>query len=136
VLRVLAPVHSKSFLAKIITNRWVRVTDAGKREIIEYVQIMINLAVGLLFSGTLVSYHSFFMETIVTITYQLNLLSLNWAVDLPDYSAFLKESESVHMVTTLLYLVFGLIGLSTQIALTLDLISLFSYPFKALMVFC
>jgi hypothetical protein len=136
VLRVLAPVHSKSSLAKIITNRWVRVTDAGKREIIEYVQIMINLAVGLLFSGTLVSYHSFFMETIVTITYQLNLLSLNWAVDLPDYSAFLKESESVHMVTSLLYLVFGLIGLSTQIALSLDLISLFSYPFKALMVFC
>ena len=31
VLRVLCPVQSKSALAQNITNRWVRVTDAGKR---------------------------------------------------------------------------------------------------------
>ena len=95
-------------------------------------QILINLVVGVVFSETLIGYHYFFVETIVTITYQLHLLSLNWAIDLPDYSAFLKESEAVRMVTLLVYLLFGLIGLSTQIALTLDLISLFSYPFRAM----
>ena len=136
VLRLLSPVQSKSALARTITNRWVRVTDAGKREIIEYVQILINLIVGIAFSETLIGYHYFFVETIVTITYQLHLLSLNWAIDLPDYSAFLKESEAVHMITLLVYLLFGLIGLSNQIALTLDLISLFSYPFRALRRFC
>jgi hypothetical protein len=79
-----------------------------------------------------VAYHCFFVETIVTITYQLHLLSLNWAVELPDYSAYLSESEALKMVTALFYLLFGLIGLSTQITLTLDLISIFSYPFRAL----
>ena len=136
VLRIISPFQSKSALAKNITNRWVRVTDAGKREIIEYIQIMINLMIGFIFSETLISYHYFFVETIVTITYQLHLLSLNWAVDLPDYSAYLKESEAVRMITILFYLLFGFIGLSTQISLTLDLISVFSYPFRALRRFC
>ena len=92
--------------------------------------------IGLIFSETLISYHYFFVETIVTITYQLHLLSLNWAVDLPDYSAYLKDSEAVRMITVLLYLLFGFIGLSTQISLTIDLISVFSYPFRALRRFC
>lgn len=77
-------------------------------------------------------YHTFFVETIVTITYQLHLLSLNWVIDLPDYSAYLKESEGIKIITILFYLLFGFIGLSTQISFTLDLISIFSYPFKAM----
>lgn len=36
------------------------------------------------------------------------------------------------MITTFFYFLFGLIGLSTQISFTLDLISIFSYPFRAL----
>ena len=92
--------------------------------------------IGLVFSESLISYHYFFVETIVTITYQLHLLSLNWVIDLPDYSAYLKESEAVKITTTLFYLLFGFIGLSTQISLTLDLISVFSYPFRALKRFC
>ena len=136
VLRVVAPARRKSALAKNIINRWVRVTDAGKREIIEYVQIMINLLIGIVFSEYLISYHCFFVETIVTITYQLHLLSLNWAIDLPDYSAFIKDSEAIKMITVLFYLLFGFIGLSTQIAFTLDIINIFSYPFRALRRFC
>jgi len=31
VLRMIGPVKGKSALARNITNRWVRVTDAGKR---------------------------------------------------------------------------------------------------------
>ena len=34
VLRVMRPFQRKSALARNITDRWVRVTDAGKREII------------------------------------------------------------------------------------------------------
>jgi hypothetical protein len=93
---------------------------------------MINLILGVAFSGCLITYQSFFVETIVTITYQLHLLSLNWAVDLPDYSTVLQESEAFQMITTFFYFLFGLIGLSTQISFTLDLISIFSYPFRAL----
>lgn len=131
-LRVMGPMKSKSALAKNIINRWVRVSDSGKREVIEYVQIMINLIIGVMFSDYLIGYHCFFVETIVTITFQLHLLSLNWAVDLPDYSAYLKESEAVKMITILFYVIFGFIGISTQISFTLDLISVFSYPFRAL----
>lgn len=98
--------------------------------------MIVNLFIGIAFSETFVVYHSFLVETIVTISYQLHLLSLNWVVDLPDYSAYLKESESVKMITTLFYLLFGFIGLSTQISFTLDLISIFSYPFRALRRFC
>lgn len=131
-VRMMGKARGSSQLAGNMVTRWVRVSDAGKREIIEYLQVMINVLLGLAFSEYLVSYHFFLVETIVTITYQLHLLSLNWAVDLPDYSAFLKESEAVRIVTVLLYLLFGFIGLSTQVALTLDLISIFSYPFRAL----
>jgi len=136
VLKVLKPVQNKSKLARIMTNRWVRVTDSGKREIIEFVQIMINLVIGVAFSGSLIASQSFFVETIVTITYQLHLVSLNWAVDLPDYSTVLQESEAFQMFTTFFYFLFGLIGLSTQISFTLDLISIFSYPFRALKRAC
>lgn len=31
VVRMLKPFQSKSKLARIMTNRWVRVTDSGKR---------------------------------------------------------------------------------------------------------
>lgn len=31
VLRMISPVQSKSALGRNLTNRWVRVTDAGKR---------------------------------------------------------------------------------------------------------
>ena len=31
VLRMLKPFQNKSKLARILTNRWVRVTDSGKR---------------------------------------------------------------------------------------------------------
>ena len=31
VLRMLRPFQNKSKLARIMTNRWVRVTDSGKR---------------------------------------------------------------------------------------------------------
>lgn len=136
VLRLLGSVRNKSYLAKNISARWLKVMDSGKREIIEYLQIVINLVIGVLFGKALLEYHSFLVETIVTITYQLHLLSLNWAVDLPDYSAYLKGSEAVRMVTVLLYLLFGWIGLSTQISFTLDLISVFSYPFRAMRRFC
>lgn len=136
VLRLLRSVCNKSYLANHINARWLKVMDSGKREIIEYLQILINLAIGVLFGKTLLEYHSFLVETMVTITYQLHLLSLNWAVDLPDYSAYLKGSEAVRMVTVLLYLLFGCIGLSAQISFTLDLISVFSYPFRAMHRFC
>lgn len=132
VMRILRPVQKKSRLAMNLKSRWNRVTDSGKRDIIEYIQIMINLLIGLLFSADLMAYHCFFIQTIVTITYQLHLLSLNWAIDLPDYSVYLKDSEAVKMITILFYLLFGFIGLSTQISFTLDLISIFSYPFRAL----
>lgn len=36
------------------------------------------------------------------------------------------------MIATFFYFLFGLIGLSTQLSFTLDLISIFSYPFRAL----
>lgn len=36
------------------------------------------------------------------------------------------------MITGLLCLIFGYLGLSTQISFTLDLVSFFSYPFRAL----
>lgn len=132
VLRLLCLVQERSYLAKNITSRWRRVADSEKREIIEYIQMIINLFIGALFSKTLLEYHSFLVETIVTITYELNLLSLNWALDLPDYSAYLKDSEAIKMITVLLYLLFGCIGLSTQISFTLDLISVFSYPFRVM----
>ena len=132
ILKLIAPFQQKSALAKIFTSRWVRVADSGKREILEYLQITVNLAFGLVLCDWIIGYHCFFVETMVAITYQLHLLSLNWAVDLPDYSAFLKESEAVRMVTILFYLLFGFMGLSTQIAFTLDLISVFSYPFRVL----
>ena len=132
ILRLIAPAQKKSALAKNFINRWVRVIDSGKREILEYIQIIVNLFLGLALCDWIIGYHCFFVETIVTITYQLHLLSLNWAIDLPDYSAYLKDSEAVRMVTILFYLLFGLMGLSTQVAFTLDLISIFSYPFKAL----
>ena len=61
VLRIITPFQRKSALAKNITDRWVRVTDAGKKEIIEYIQIMINLVIGFVFSETLISYHYFFV---------------------------------------------------------------------------
>ena len=131
-LKLVHPFQNKSALAQNFITRWVRVTDAGKKEVVEYVQILINLLIGLIFSGYLVGYHCFFVETIVTITYQLHLLSLNWAIDLPDYSAYLMDSEAVKLVTVLFFLLFGLAGLSTQLSLTLDIISIFSYPFRAM----
>lgn len=136
VLRLLKRVQNKSQLAHNIIGKWLRVTDSGKKEIIEYLQIIINLVIGVLLADYLLGFHVFFVETIVTITYQLHLLSLNWAVYLPDYSAYLKDSEAVRLITTLFYLLFGCIGLSTQVAFTLDLISVFSYPFRALRRFC
>lgn len=129
---VLAPWQKKSKLSQNIINRWVRVAEGGKREILEYIQIMVNIMIGVMFSTALMPYHCYLIETIVTITYQLHLLSLNWAVEIPDYSTYLKDSEAVRMITILFYLLFGLIGLSTQISFTLDLISLFSYPFRAM----
>ena len=132
LLRLLTPWQRKSLLAKNITARWVRVTDSGKREIIEYLQIMINLIIGISFSEFLTGYHCFVVQTIITITYQLHLLSLNWAVELPDYSTYLRDSEALQMITTFFYLLCGFVGLSTQISFTLDLILIFSYPFRAL----
>jgi hypothetical protein len=75
-------------------------------------------------------HHSFLIRTIVTISFQLHLICLNWAVDLPDYSAYLNDSESFKMVTHLLCQLFGYLGLSTQMCFTVDLVSLFSFPFK------
>ena len=129
---VLRPWQKKSKLSKNIINRWSRVADAGKREILEYIQVIVNIVLGASFSAVLLPYHCYLIETIVTVTYQLHLLSLNWAVEIPDYSAYLKDSEAVRMITILLYLLFGFLGLSTQISFTLDLISLFSYPFRAM----
>jgi len=92
VLRLLKRVQHNSQLARNIAGKWLRVADSGKREILEYLQIIVNLIAGVLLADSLLGYHSFFVETIVTITYQLHLLSLNWAVDLPDYSTYLKDS--------------------------------------------
>ena len=57
--------------------------------------MILNLALGLMFAESLALYHTFLVETIVTISYQLHLFSLNWVIDVPDYSAYLKESESM-----------------------------------------
>lgn len=94
------------------------------------------MVLGLLLTRCLVSYHSFLIRTIVTISFQLHLISLNWVVDLPDYSAYLNDSESFKLVTVLLCLLFGYLGLSTQISFILDLISIFSYPFRAFRRIC
>ena len=94
------------------------------------------MILGLLLTKWLVSYHSFLIKTIVTISFQLHLISLNWVVDLPDYSAYLNDSESFKLVTVLLCLLFGYLGLSTQISFILDLISIFSYPFRAFRRLC
>lgn len=136
VLRLLKRVQNKSQLAQNLIGKWLRVADSGKKEIIEYLQIIVNLVIGVLLADYLLGYHTFFIETIVTITYQLHLLSLNWVVDLPDYSAYLQDSEAVKLIATLFYLLFGCIGISTQIAFTLDLISVFSYPFRVLRRLC
>jgi hypothetical protein len=98
--------------------------------------MILNVFLGVMFAESLALYHTFLVETIVTISYQLHLLSLNWVIDVPDYSAYLKESESIKMIFALLYLLFGYIGISTQISFTLDLISVFSYPFRAMRRFC
>lgn len=99
-------------------------------------QILVNIILGVLFTKFFASYHSFIIKTIVTVSFQLHLLSLNWAVDLPDYSAYLNDSESFKMITGLLCLIFGYLGLSTQICYILDLISIFSYPFRLLRRLC
>lgn len=99
-------------------------------------QIIVNIILGFLLTKCLVSYHSFLIKAIVTISYQLHLFSLNWAIDIPDYSAYLNDSESFKMITSLLCLLFGYLGLSTQISFMLDLISIFSYPFRAFSTAC
>ena len=75
-------------------------------------------------------HHSYLIRAIVAISFQLHFICLNWAVDLPDYSAYLNDSESFKLVTHLLCLLFGYLGLSTQISFTLDLLCLFSFPFR------
>lgn len=91
---------------------------------------------GLFLTKYLLSYNSFLIKTIVTISYQLHLISLNWVVDIPDYSAYLNDSESFKMITGLLCLLFAYLGLSSQISFIVDLISIFSYPFRALRRIC
>ena len=132
LLALLAPLCSKSELASNLSKRWTQATYSDKREMQEYVKILTNMLLGMIFSEWLIDYHCYLVEAIVTITYQLLLLSSNWAIDLPDYSAFLKESEAIKMITILFYLVLGLLGLSTQMAFTIDLLKIFSYPFRAL----
>jgi hypothetical protein len=76
------------------------------------------------------------IKTIVTISYQLHLISLNWVADIPDYSLYLNDSESFKMITGILCLLFGYLGLSTQFSFIVDLISIFSYPLRAVKIIC
>lgn len=79
---------------------------------------------GMLLSRYCAYYHSYLIKTIITISFQLNFLCLNWVVDLPDYSTYLNDSELFTIVTHSLCVLFGYLGLSTQMSFTLDLVAL------------
>ena len=131
IMLVLAPVSNRSSLANNISQKWLAAPQ-GKKEAVGYLQIIVNIVIGVICTQLLASYHSFFIETIVSVSFQLHLISLNWVADIPDYSAYLNDSESLKMVAGLLCLVFGYLGLSTLISFMLDLILVFSYPFKVM----
>ena len=98
VVLVLNYLKAKSCLARNITKRWIKVLEAGKRQILQYIPIIVNIILGLYLTKYLLSYHSFLIKTIVTISYQLHLISLNWVVDIPDYSAYLNDICSLPLV--------------------------------------
>jgi hypothetical protein len=135
-LLLLNPISKQSSLAKNLSAKWSSVAAKGSSEVGGYLQIVFNIVVGVLCSKLLASYHSFLIKTIVTISFQLHLLSLNWVADLPDYSAFFNDSEAFKLITGLLCLVFGYLGLSTLISFILDIILVFSYPFRVMRTVC
>ena len=99
-------------------------------------QIIINLILGILLTHYCAYYHSYLIKTIVTLSFQLNFLCLNWAVDLPDYSTHLNHSELFAVVTHSLCVLFGYLGLSTQICFILDLVALIACPFRLMKWVC
>jgi cell division protein FtsL len=66
--------------------RWANVSESGKREVLEYVKILMNILIGLLLSAELIVYHEYIIESVVTVSYQVNSLILNWAIEVPDYT--------------------------------------------------
>lgn len=128
----LTPVETCSILSQLLRKRWFLVQSSHSPQILEYLQIILNVVLGLSFSASLAGYYAFLIRTMVTVSFQLQFVCLNWAVELPDYSVYLNDSESFKMATHRLCLLLGFLGLSTQISFFLDIVHLFGHPFIVL----
>lgn len=55
--RSLAPLRTSSKLHQLSMTRWRGVSEAGDREILEYIKILLNIFLGICLSESLVAYH-------------------------------------------------------------------------------
>jgi hypothetical protein len=82
-----------------------------------------------MFAYGIFHYHEHFLQFIIVISHNVHHWFIQFiATDVPDYSSLLQSSYYLKAILCYVYLLFGYLGLSSQIILTVDLIYLFNLP--------
>lgn len=94
----------------------------------EFVGIVAGSSLSLALSWLVVDYHGWLAGGVVTATHHVHHWFLSLVLPLPDYSQALADSVTLRVGLCYLYLLFGYLGISSQLALTLDLLFLANLP--------
>ena len=68
------------------------------------------------------------MEIIVLVTHHVHHWFLRLIADIPDLSSFIRSSYIIKLFLCHVYLIFGYLGISAQLILTIDLIYICNLP--------
>lgn len=94
----------------------------------QYIQIIANSSISLILSFTIINYHQNFIYLIWLISHEVHRWFINFIIQVPEYSIKIQNIIAFRGIICYIYIIYGYIGLSSQITLTLDLIYLFNMP--------
>lgn len=130
IFRITFVFQLHSATSRQIASSWVRLGREGA--VRECIHVVANSSLSLMLAFGVLHYHEHFVELIVLVSHQVHHWFLQLIADVPDFSNTLRSSYAVKLALCHLYLIFGYIGLSAQVTLTVDLIYLCNLPTIAL----
>lgn len=87
-----------------------------------------NCSISLLLAYGILHYHDYFIDLSLIVSHHVHHWFIRLITSVPDYSSVLKNSYDLKICLCYIYLIFGYMGFSSQIILTVDLIYLLNLP--------
>ncbi len=128
IFTVSSHLHLLNSTNQRICRSWSNLKAEDGKSGRECIHIVANSSISLMLAYGVLHYHELFVELIILVTHHVHHWFIRLIADVPDLSNFIRSSYIIRLSLCHLYLIFGYLGISAQLVLTVDLIYLCNLP--------